>query len=103
MSCGVRLLGKFQSSLLVNTYAPYVHFVKGTGSIHFEEVSNMAKELCCGNDHVGMAVHAPAHDTIKWLPRWTIEKYDEQDRLIETRVIEGNILLDDGITRLLNL
>ena len=42
-------------------------------------------------------------DNIKWQPKWTIEKYDKDMKLYETEEIDGNLLLNEGITELLNL
>jgi len=37
-------------------------------------------------------------DNIKWQPKWTIEKYDKDMKLYETEEIDGNLLLNEGIT-----
>lgn len=48
-------------------------------------------------------VHAAVQDSLKWRPVWTIKKYDAQGALFEEVTFADNMLLDDGITRLLKL
>lgn len=42
-------------------------------------------------------------DNIKWQPKWIIEKYDKDLKLYEKEVIDGNLLLNEGIEELLKL
>jgi len=46
---------------------------------------------------IGISEHA------KWEPKWTIEKYDGSMNLYATEEIQGNLLLNEGITALLAL
>lgn len=48
------------------------------------------------------------HELAQWCPRWTIRKYADdaahsQDRPYEVSTIDGNLLLNAGITQLLEL
>lgn len=56
-----------------------------------------------GIDTVAMASSVGIADFAKWQPQWTIEKYDGNMKLYETEEIEGNLLLNEGITSLLTL
>lgn len=56
-----------------------------------------------GIDTVAMTVGMGVSEHAKWKPKWTIEKYDKDMNLYETEEIEGNLLLNEGITSLLTL
>lgn len=42
-------------------------------------------------------------EKVMWKPRWRIEKYDAEGKLFEVSEFDGNLLLNEGITRMLNL
>lgn len=62
-------------------------------------------EHAVGIDTVGIQVVSEGAQTERahWKPRWRIEKHDAAGRLFEVSEFDGNILLNEGITRLLNL
>ncbi|HHX60989.1 MAG TPA: hypothetical protein GX707_09810 [Epulopiscium sp.] len=56
-----------------------------------------------GIDTVAMTVGTGISECAKWQPKWTIEKYDKNMKLYDTEEINGNLLLNEGITSLLTL
>lgn len=44
-----------------------------------------------------------ACEHVKWQPKWTIEKYDKDGNLYDVLEIDGNCLLNEGITEMWNL
>jgi len=56
-----------------------------------------------GNDTIAISAGIGVCEMAKWCPKWTIEKYDGNMNLYAVEEIEGNILLKEGITALLNL
>ena len=56
-----------------------------------------------GIDNVVMTAGMGIAEKAKWKPKWTIEKYDKNMKLYDVEEIEGNLLLNEGITSLLTL
>lgn len=56
-----------------------------------------------GTDTVAMTAGMGISEHAKWQPKWTIEKYDKNMKLYDTEEIDGNLLLNEGITSLLTL
>lgn len=60
-----------------------------------------------GNENVGVGASLSIHEFARWKPQWRIEKYNGEesnpDNLYETQDFDGNLLLNEGITQLLNL
>lgn len=56
-----------------------------------------------GIDSVALTAGMGLLEHAKWQPKWTIEKYDNNMKLYETEEIQGNLLLNEGITSLLTL
>lgn len=56
-----------------------------------------------GIDNISLGASVGLADHIEWNPKWIIEKYDRNMNLYETEEIEGNLLLNEGITELLTL
>lgn len=59
-----------------------------------------------GKMNVGVGVSMEIYENAFWKPKWKIEKYQGeaiQDNLIAIEEFEGNLLLNEGITLLLNL
>lgn len=60
-----------------------------------------------GNENVGIGASLNVHECARWQPRWLIEKYSgveiSPENRYETVEFEGNLLLNEGITQLLNL
>ncbi|MGJ0847407.1 hypothetical protein ACR77J_12020 [Tissierella praeacuta] len=54
-------------------------------------------------DEVSMGANLGFMDKANWKPKWQIEKYDKDMNLYETEEIDGNLLLNEGITSLLTL
>lgn len=63
----------------------------------------MYLDKAIGTDKVSMGANVGLVDRANWKPRWVIEKYDGDMNLYETEVINGNLLLNEGITSLLTL
>ena len=63
----------------------------------------MYLEKGLGTDKVSMGVDIGLIERANWKPRWIIEKYNRNMELYETEVIDGNLLLNEGITSLLTL
>lgn len=61
------------------------------------------QEKGLGKDNISLGASVGLADHIKWKPKWIIEKYDRNMNLYETEEIEGNLLLNEGITELLTL
>jgi hypothetical protein len=64
---------------------------------------NIMLEKGIGIDNVAVAGHIGIQERVKWQPKWKIEKYDKDMKLYEVENIDGNLLLNEGITELLNL
>lgn len=62
---------------------------------------------CISNESVGVGALLGIHEFAKWRPKWRIEKYTgaeiSPENLYETNEFEGNLLLNEGITQMLNL
>lgn len=56
-----------------------------------------------GIDTVAMTAGMGIAEKAKWQPKWIIEKYDKNMKLYDVEEIEGNLLLNEGITSLLTL
>ena len=59
-----------------------------------------------GNENVGVGASLSIHEFARWQPKWRIEKYNDAidpDNLYEVQEFEGNLLLNEGITQMLNL
>ena len=56
-----------------------------------------------GQDNIFMGANMGFLEKANWKPKWIIEKYDGNMNLYETEEIEGNLLLNEGITELLTL
>lgn len=56
-----------------------------------------------GIDTVALNVGMGISELAKWKPKWTIEKYDKDMNLYDKEEIDGNLLLNEGITSLLTL
>ena len=56
-----------------------------------------------GIDNIAVGAGLGIAERANWKPKWTIEKYDKNMKLYETEEIEGNLLLNEGITSLLTL
>lgn len=59
-----------------------------------------------GADSIGVGALLSIHECARWQPKWRIEKYSGEispENLYETAEFEGNLLLNEGITQLLNL
>ncbi|MDR7856073.1 hypothetical protein [Tissierella sp.] len=56
-----------------------------------------------GTDSIALNVGMAIGENAKWQPKWTIEKYDKDMNLYDIEKIEGNLLLNEGITSLLTL
>lgn len=56
-----------------------------------------------GNDGMAVGAVVGIHERANWQPHWTIEKYDENMNLYDVLDFEGNLLLNEGITEMLNL
>lgn len=63
--------------------------------MYFDKATGADKSVVNGN--MGLLERA------NWRPRWQIEKYDKDMNLYETEEIEGNLLLNEGVTSLLTL
>lgn len=50
-----------------------------------------------------MGANVGCKEHLNWHPKWIIEKYNKDMELYETEEIEGNLLLNEGITELLQL
>jgi len=61
------------------------------------------KDKGIGIDAVAVGAGLSITEHAKWQPKWIIEKYDKDMKLYETEEIDGNLLLNEGITELLNL
>lgn len=61
------------------------------------------QEKGLGIDNVALGANMGLCDRGKWKPKWVIEKYDKNMKLYEIEEIEGNLLLNEGITELLTL
>jgi hypothetical protein len=51
-----------------------------------------------GKDTVAVGAGVGIKEHAKWLPKWTIEKYDGNMNLYEVEEIDGNLLLTEGIS-----
>lgn len=56
-----------------------------------------------GIDEISMGANLGFMDKANWKPKWSIEKYNKDMELYETEEIDGNLLLNEGITSLLTL
>lgn len=56
-----------------------------------------------GIDNITIGAGLGICEHAKWQPKWTIEKYDKDMNLYDVEEIEGNLLLNEGITSLLTL
>lgn len=56
-----------------------------------------------GIDAVALTAGLGITEHAKWQPKWIIEKYDGNMNLYDVEKIEGNLLLNEGITSLLTL
>ncbi len=52
---------------------------------------------------VGMGTRTDVRDCAKWQPRWVVKKYDEDGNLYDTVELDGNCLLNEGITEMWKL
>lgn len=56
-----------------------------------------------GIDNIAVGAGLGISERAKWQPKWTIEKYDKDMNLYAKEEIDGNLLLNEGITSLLTL
>lgn len=56
-----------------------------------------------GIDNIAVGAGLGICEHAKWQPKWIIEKYNQNMELYDTEEIEGNLLLNEGITSLLTL
>ncbi|OPX46390.1 hypothetical protein CLHUN_02060 [Ruminiclostridium hungatei] len=56
-----------------------------------------------GKDTVAIGAGVGINEHAKWQPKWIIEKYDGNMRLYDVEEIDGNLLLNEGITELFTL
>ncbi|WP_054749961.1 hypothetical protein [Ruminiclostridium josui] len=56
-----------------------------------------------GKDNVSVGAGVGLSEHARWQPKWTIEKYNAEMKLYDTEQIEGNLLLNEGISSLLTL
>jgi hypothetical protein len=56
-----------------------------------------------GSDNTSVGAMVGLQERVNWKPHWTIEKYDENGKLYEVMDFDGNLLLNEGITEMLNL
>ena len=70
---------------------------------HLKGVILLFKDKGTGSDYISVGAALGIHDNAKWRQKWTIEKYDENMKLYETEVIDGNLLLNEGISEMLKL
>ena len=63
----------------------------------------MYLDKAIGTDKVSMGANIGLSERANWKPRWIIEKYNGDMELYRTEVIDGNLLLNEGITSLLTL
>lgn len=61
------------------------------------------KDKGLGVDILAMTAGMGIAENAKWKPKWSIEKYDRDMNLYDTEEIEGNLLLNEGISSLLTL
>lgn len=61
------------------------------------------KDKGIGIDKMAINSNMGLLEKAKWKPKWIIEKYDGNMNLYDTEEIEGNLLLNEGITSLLTL
>ncbi len=74
--------------------------IKNDGSNFFEKGK--------GDDDLMISSGIAMADQLNWRPKWTIEKYDNDEAFnkgipSDVLAFEGNLLLNEGITALLNL
>lgn len=70
---------------------------------HLKGVILLFKDSATGIDKLSISSGVGINDRINWRPKWTIEKYDKNMRLYETEEIDGNLMLNEGISELLKL
>lgn len=63
----------------------------------------MYLEEAFGIENIATTVGMGISELAKWQPKWKIEKYDKDMNLYGIEEIEGNLLLNEGITSLLTL
>ncbi len=56
-----------------------------------------------GKDTVSVGIGVGLSEHARWQPKWTIEKYNADMKLYDVEQIEGNLLLNEGISSLLTL
>lgn len=63
----------------------------------------MFKDNGIGIDEVSINNGIGIHEHANWKPKWNIEKYDKDMKLYETEEIDGNLMLNEGVSELLKL
>ncbi len=63
----------------------------------------MFKDMGKGIDNINVGAALGIHEHAKWRPQWKIDKYNENMDLYETEIIDGNLMLNEGISELLKL
>lgn len=56
-----------------------------------------------GLDSAAVGAAVDLQEKANWKPHWIIEKYDKNGKLYEVMDFDGNLLLNEGITEMLNL
>lgn len=56
-----------------------------------------------GADNIAIGAGIGVIECAKWKPHWKIEKYNPQGELYNIEEFDGNMLLNEGITEMLNL
>lgn len=61
------------------------------------------QEVGIGRDILAVGAGVGLSEHARWQPKWTIEKYNSEMKLYDVEQIEGNLLLNEGISSLLTL
>lgn len=61
------------------------------------------QEVGKGRDILAVGAGVGVSEHARWQPKWTIEKYNAEMKLYDVEHIEGNLLLNEGISSLLTL
>lgn len=56
-----------------------------------------------GIENVSISSNIGIDESANWKPKWIIEKYDKDMKLYATEEIDGNLLLNEGITEFLKV
>ncbi len=61
------------------------------------------QDKAVGIDSISLGANMGLCEKINWKSKWIIEKYDKNMKLYDKEEIDGNLLLNEGITEMLNL